>query len=50
VANLSGFNNKNDIGATANSSIWLFVTFAGVAVLSAVASKSLIATQKVRAE
>ncbi|MEM9633686.1 MAG: MFS transporter [Pseudomonadota bacterium] len=50
VANLSGFNNKNDIGATANSSIWLFVTFAGVAVLSAVASRSLIATQRVSVE
>ncbi|MCV0427114.1 MAG: MFS transporter [Roseibium sp.] len=50
VANFSGFNSFNDPGATANSSAWLFATFAGVAVVAGFASKSLIATQKARRE
>lgn len=46
VANLSGFNTRNDLDATANSSIWLFATFAIMAVLAAVVGRSLIATQR----
>ena len=45
VANLSGFNSTDDPGATATSSSWLFATFAGVAILAALASRALIATQ-----
>ncbi|WP_305988255.1 MFS transporter [Roseibium sp. MMSF_3544] len=46
VANLSGFNTKNDLDATANSSIWLFTTFAFMAVFAALVSRALIATQR----
>lgn len=45
VANLAGFNTRNDLDATANSSIWLFATFGAVAVVAVFVSRSLIATQ-----
>lgn len=46
VANQTGFNTRDNIEATANSSAWLFLTFSLMAVLALFASRSLIATLK----
>ena len=46
VAIQTGFNTRDDINATANSSAWLFLTFSLMAVLAWVASRSLIAKLK----
>lgn len=42
VANMTGFNTIDDPEATANSSVWLFATFAAMAVMAIFTSRLLI--------